>query len=726
MSRFERFRTSSPEREEKNIQRDVLMSDDSPMRTLIESTNLAVITKDPSIESMVDNRFSAMREVLGVIEKHENEKGGTQGQYLTELMQQAQKQNKSQEYIDLLTEICESQDIKDIEASLCHGGPEGQDIKNKYLAYSNALAAVKKAREPKPSSPNLVSLVDVGSLIDGDAGAAVGDRYLQACRDNIVTHYSNLYDKALGEKARKKITNDLYRGLRRTGVKDTELFLLLNDTYQNFIEGQSVEKRQKKDKERLDEIEDLLKNDPQNRDELLSEKEEIEEGWYEAALKRLSDLRFTYETKEQGILENKASAYYRIKNVARRIASFKPRSEDVKRESEKLDEDLDKAEKEIKTWSVKLAGTRAEVEGKGKTDQEKSDIAFEKLRTMLDYDVRKAVNGKIKEQLQKRWKFTRAVGNFLSSGDSKTKKWVKGMGTGFAVGSVVSAMKVMGVAGWPLTAAVGAVATPIGMFMHRAVRLSVAEKNLKAHEDDQGGAKSLFESDQDFQAQKDKIVQSAGSSDNPIESMAHYIMDTSRKQSESDNSNVAKETHRFMMSYGAGAVLGRIATAWAVPMIKNGVSNLFDSAEHTPNIPSAAPSFDGAADANGAGIGGALGASEHTPNIPSAAPSFDGAADANGAGIGGALGASEHTPGVPDALNVPKPDFSEYDYPWNWAADNFGTENAASKLHELADMAAQNGYDVEWHGSGANEWVSINGDSNTTSVLKVLSQYAKK
>ena len=695
MSRFERFRTSSPEREEKNIQRDVLMSDDSPMRTLIESTNLALITKDPSIESMVDNRFSAMREVLGAIEKHENEKGGTQGQYFTELIQQAQKQNKSQEYIDLLTEICESQDIKDIEASLCHGGPEGQDIKNKYLAYSSALGVVKKAREPKPSSPNLVSLVDVGSLIDGDAGAAVGDRYLQACRDNIVTHYSNLYDKALGEKARKKITNDLYRGLRRTGVKDTELFLLLNDTYQNFIEGQSVEKRQKKDKERLDNIEDLLKNDPQNRDELLSEKEEIEEGWYEAALKRLSDLRFTYETKEQGILENKASAYYRIKNVARRIASFKPRSEDVKRESEKLDEDLDKAEKEIKTWSVKLAGTRAEVEGKGKTDQEKSDIAFEKLRTMLDYDVRNAVNGKIKEQLQKRWKFTRAVGNFLSSGDSKTKKWVKGMGTGFAVGSVVSAMKVMGVAGWPLTAAVGAVATPIGMFMHRAVRLSVAEKNLKAHEDDQGHAKSLFESDQDFQAQKDKIVQSAGSSGNPIESMAHYIMDTSRKQSESDNSNVAKETHRFMMSYGAGAVLGRIATAWAVPMIKNGVSNLFDSAESTPNIPSAAPSFDGAA-------------------------------DANGAGIGGALGASEHTPGVPDVLNVPKPDFSEYDYPWNWAADNFGTENAASKLHELADMAAQNGYDVEWHGSGANEWVSINGDSNTTSVLKVLSQYAKK
>ena len=67
MSRFERFRTSSPEREEKNIQRDVLMSDDSPMRTLIESTNLAAITKDPSIESMVDNRFSAMSEVLGVI-----------------------------------------------------------------------------------------------------------------------------------------------------------------------------------------------------------------------------------------------------------------------------------------------------------------------------------------------------------------------------------------------------------------------------------------------------------------------------------------------------------------------------------------------------------------------------------------------------------------------------------------------------------------------------------
>jgi hypothetical protein len=64
------------------------------------------------------------------------------------------------------------------------------------------------------------------------------------------------------------------------------------------------------------------------------------------------------------------------------------------------------------------------------------------------------------------------------------------------------------------------------------------------------------------------------------------------------------------------------------------------------------------------------------------------------------------------------------DHPWDWAVEAYGEENAMSELHRLSDEAARAGHTVQWHGSGANEWVEVDGNSNTVDVIRILRQYA--
>ena len=67
--------------------------------------------------------------------------------------------------------------------------------------------------------------------------------------------------------------------------------------------------------------------------------------------------------------------------------------------------------------------------------------------------------------------------------------------------------------------------------------------------------------------------------------------------------------------------------------------------------------------------------------------------------------------------------FSNWEYPWDWAVDQFGENNAVSKLYELADAAARDGHNIQWHGYGETQWLSIDGKSDTQSVLEILNKY---
>ena len=65
-----------------------------------------------------------------------------------------------------------------------------------------------------------------------------------------------------------------------------------------------------------------------------------------------------------------------------------------------------------------------------------------------------------------------------------------------------------------------------------------------------------------------------------------------------------------------------------------------------------------------------------------------------------------------------------YEYPWDWAVEQFGPENATSKLHELAEMAQANGHSIEWTANlNGTESLMVDGISQTDKVVAVLSQF---
>ena len=78
---------------------------------------------------------------------------------------------------------------------------------------------------------------------------------------------------------------------------------------------------------------------------------------------------------------------------------------------------------------------------------------------------------------------------------------------------------------------------------------------------------------------------------------------------------------------------------------------------------------------------------------------------------------------IGNSVNPDAPNFSSYDYPWNWAAEKFGDANAMDQLHNLADKAMANGHTVEWYNTGGIEYLEVDGSSVTADVLGVLNQY---
>jgi len=236
--------------------------------------------------------------------------------------------------------------------------------------------------------------------------------------------------------------------------------------------------------------------------------------------------------------------------------------------------------------------------------------------------------------------------------------------------------------------------------------LAAADENLKRHQDDEGKAKAQFDAAEVAKMREEAEKMTASRPDDGKEAIGHFadwMMHGSRQKSYEDADRAAKEAETNAGLFALGAGLGKLANLGAHTALEKWSTDASAASAPETEAPSSG---------------------NETANAD-LSPSGD---SGNNKTLNDAMDRLTHGSDGSGGEALTNADFSAYEdqFPWNWAADNFGTENAASKLHELADMAAQNGYDVEWHGSGANEWVSINGDSNTTSVLKVLSQYAKK
>lgn len=421
---------------------------------------------------------------------------------------------------------------------------------------------------------------------------------------------------------------------------------------------------------------------------------------YDAAVAELAKLRADAETKSGNFITYKFKKP--INWILRRFGKQNLSIIGRERREQKLRE----AEDKVKECALALAKSRAEnIENTADLSEDeiaqmKSDVAFGELRSLLDVNVRQAINDELTERQEKRHfgdKLLASVGKWLNGG-SKWGRRLRSFGPGFATGAL---LPVFGVSNIPVLAGVTTVA---GSLIHRGSRLAAADENLKHHQDDEGKAKAQFDTAEVAKMREE--AEAAHRVDPRKEAIGHFadwMMHSSRQKSYEDADRAAKEAETNAGLFALGAGLGRLANLGAHTALEKWSTDASAASAPETETP---PSGNETANAD-------------------LSPSGDGG---NNKTLNDVMDRLTHGSGGSGGEALTNADFSAYEdqFPWNWAADNFGTENAASKLHELADMAAQNGYDVEWHGSGADEWVSINGDSNTTSVLKVLSQYAKK
>ena len=77
-------------------------------------------------------------------------------------------------------------------------------------------------------------------------------------------------------------------------------------------------------------------------------------------------------------------------------------------------------------------------------------------------------------------------------------------------------------------------------------------------------------------------------------------------------------------------------------------------------------------------------------------------------------------PVVPDAITNPPTD--NYQYPWSWA-ESTNRGHGQEVLRNLSDKAQSGGHDVVWHGVGANQWLEIDGHSDTKTIVNILNNF---
>lgn len=92
----------------------------------------------------------------------------------------------------------------------------------------------------------------------------------------------------------------------------------------------------------------------------------------------------------------------------------------------------------------------------------------------------------------------------------------------------------------------------------------------------------------------------------------------------------------------------------------------------------------------------------------------------------GAESQADSMPGiaVTETVAMPELDSGNYVYPWDWAGDKFGSQNSRKVLNTLVSQTDG----AVWHrlgdGVDTNDWISINGRSDTKYVIEQLSQTA--
>ena len=342
----------------------------------------------------------------------------------------------------------------------------------------------------------------------------------------------------------------------------------------------------------------------------------------------------------------------------------------------KRQEELNAATEELKQseleymrlkFADKIEAAKQDPEKQAELAAEMAQAAFASMQ-----ETSRTTTDKYDDMLDDRGKFKKAaakVGKWFNKG-GKIAQWLKLGGAGFVGGAIVGS-----VATWPITTAVGIVT---GLGVAGATKQAVLEERRG---EDRIAGDHLEAIDPSF---KDAVANMK--IDDVMEHAVNVSVDNLKDVSTERQDDLRKRMRRAMTKYGIGFALGGYAGKYIGDWANSAHATGPESSADTP----------------------AQSGSNQIPQSGDKPPIDNPAAKPIG-----------------NSVNPDTPNFSSYDYPWNWAAEKFGDANAMDQLHNLADKAMANGHTVEWFNNpDGSVWMKVDGSSVTADVLKVLNKYA--
>ena len=347
----------------------------------------------------------------------------------------------------------------------------------------------------------------------------------------------------------------------------------------------------------------------------------------------------------------------------------------------KRQEELNAATEELKQseleymrlkFADKIEAAKQDPEKQAELAAEVGQAAFASMR-----ETSRMATDKYDSMLDDRGKFKKAaakVGKWFNKG-GKIAQWLKLGGTGLVVGTATGTFA--GIAGWPITTAVGIV-----------TKLGVAGATKQAVLEEHRGEDRIAADDrlETIDSSLEKAVANMKIGDameRAVNVSVDNLKDVSIERRDALRKKVLSSSGKYAVGFVLGGVVGSFINDWWA-----------NSAHATGG--------EGNADTTPQSGG------EQTPQSGGASSADNPAAKA-----------------IVDNINPDTSNFNSYDYPWDWAAEKFGDANAIDQLHNLADKAMANGHTVEWFNNpDGTAWLKVDGSSVTADVLKVLNKYA--
>ncbi len=397
--------------------------------------------------------------------------------------------------------------------------------------------------------------------------------------------------------------------------------------------------------------------------------------------KYLGDEYDDAEKTEMSVEEHKAAANLKIARERFAKASIAVETHFFKKHfgGKKRQAELEAATEQLKQCELEYMRLKFadKIEAAKQDPEKQTELAAEMAQAAFAsmQETSRMTTDKYDNMLDDRGKFKKAaakVGKWFNKG-GKIAQWLKLGGAGFVVGTATGTFA--GIAGWPITTAVGIV-TKLGVA--GATKQAVLEEHRG---EDRIAADDRLETiDPSFE----KAVANMKIGD-VMEYAVNVSVDNLKDVSIGRRDALRKKVISSSGKYAVGFVLGGVVGSF--------INDWWANSAH-------ATGTEGNADTT------PQSGSEQTPQSGGASSADNPAAKAIG-----------------NSVNPDTPNFSSYDYPWNWAAEKFGDANAMDQLHNLADKAMAEGHTVEWYNTGGIEYLEVDGSSATEHVLDVLSRY---